>query len=57
MPESRLRKVETVITDILTADVSVRKLAVFIIPLSPSLGNISQLMTRRIYFMINNRCF
>ena len=61
IPDSRLHKVETVISDIFNRlhGVSARKLAHLaglIISLSPSLGNITQLMTRHIYFMINSRC-
>ena len=60
IPETRLLKVENAILNILNSlyGVSARKIAHLtglLISLAPSLGNITQLMTRHLYFLINNR--
>ena len=60
IPETRLHKLENAILDILNSlyGVSARKIARLtdlLISLAPSLDNITQLMTRHLYFLINNR--
>ena len=60
IPEDRLLKVDYAISDILNRlyGVSARKiahLAGLLISLAPSLGHITQLMTRNMYFLINAR--
>ena len=60
IPEDRLLKVEYAISDILNRlyGVSARKiahLAGLLISLAPSLGHITQLMPRNMYFLINER--